>query len=68
MQMKVLGRISVRVKGAGMHGCQVTEPHPCPGTHGLYFQKKKYGPLKKKGYIFREQSLKMGTFSCQNDP
>ena len=24
--------------------------------------------LKKKGYIFREQSLKMGTFSCQNDP
>ena len=24
--------------------------------------------LKKKGYIFQEQSLKMGTFSCQNDP
>ena len=23
---------------------------------------------KKKGYIFQEQSLKMGTFSCQNDP
>ena len=40
MQMKVLGRISVRVEGAGMHGCQVTEPHPCPGKHGLYFQKK----------------------------
>ena len=36
MQMKVLGMISVRVKGAGMHGCQVTEPHPCPGKHGLY--------------------------------
>ena len=63
--------------GAGMHGCQVTEPHPCPGKHGLYFQKKKYGSitgvhytqdLKKKGYIFQEQSLKMGIFSCQNDP
>ena len=24
MQMKVLGRISVRVMGAGMHGCQVS--------------------------------------------
>ena len=73
MQMKVLGRISVRVKGAGMHGCQVTERHPCPGKHWLYFQKKKMWvhytqDLKKKGYIFREQSLKMGTFSCQNDP
>ena len=46
MQMKVLERISVRVMGAGMHGCQVTEPHPCPGKHGLYFQKKKnMGPL-----------------------
>ena len=72
MQMKVLGRISVRVMGAGMHGCQVTEPHPCPGKHGLYFQKINMGPLhpnlKKKGCIFQEQSLKMGTFSCQNDP
>ena len=58
--------------GAGMHGCQVTEPHPCPGKHGLHFQKKNMGPLhprfKEKGYIFQEQSLKMGTFSCQNDP
>ena len=73
VHMKVLGRISVKVMGAGMHGCQVTEPHPCPGKHGLYFQKKKYGvhytqDLKKKGYIFQEQSLKMGTFSYQNDP
>ena len=72
------------VMGAGMHGYQVTEPHPCPGKHGSYFPKKKkkkkkkkipkYGPgiwvhytqdLKKKGYIFQEQSLKIGTFSCQ---
>ena len=77
MQMKVLGRISIRVMGAGMYGCQVTEPHPCPGKHGLYFQKKNMGPLpgsitpkisRKKGYIFQEQSLKMGIFSCQNDP
>ena len=48
MQMKVLGRISVRVMGAGMHGCQVTEPHPCPGKHGLYFQKKKCGSITPK--------------------
>ena len=40
--------ISVRVKGAGMHGCQVTEPHPCPVKHGLYFQKKKYGSITSK--------------------
>ena len=72
MQMKVLGRISVRVMGAGTHGCQITEPHPCPGKHGLYVQKKNKGPLhprfKEKRYIFQEQSLKMSTFSCQNDP
>ena len=73
VQMKVLGRISVRVKGAGMHGCQVTETHPCPGKHGLHFQKKKIWvhytqDLKKKGYIFREQSLKMGTFPAKMTP
>ena len=54
MQMKVLGRISVRVKGAGMHGCQVTEPHPCPGKHGLYFQEKNMGPLHLR---FKEKRL-----------
>ena len=48
MQMKVLGRISVSVMGAGMHGCQVTEAHPCPGKHGLYFQKEKYGSITHK--------------------
>ena len=73
MQMKVLGRISVRVKGAGMHGCQVTEPYPAQVNMGYIFRKKKIWvhytqDLKKKGYIFREKSLKMGTFSCQNDP
>ena len=64
MQMKVLGRISVRVKGAGMHGCQVTEPHPCPGKHGLYFQKKKnMGPLHPR---FKEKRLHLSRTISKN--
>ena len=63
MQMKVLGRISVRVKGAGMHGCQVTEPHPCPGKHGLYFQKKNMGPLHPR---FKEKRLYFSRIISKN--
>ena len=73
--MKVLGRISVREKGAGMHGgmgAKLQSHIPAQVKMGYIFRKKIWvhytQDLKKKGYIFREQSLKMGTFSCQNDP
>ena len=55
-----------------MHGCQVTEPHPCPGKHGLYFQKKKYGSItpkiKRKKVIFFDFGLDGGVPPGPRDP
>ena len=55
-------------------------PFECPRipaqvNRGHIFREKtpKHGSITPKknvqnGYIFQEQSLKMGTFSCENDP
>ena len=53
-------------------GAKLQSHIPAQVNMGYIFRKKNMGPLhprfKENGYIFREQSLKMGTFSCQNDP
>ena len=58
-------------------GAKLQSHIPAQVNMGYIFRKKKYGSitgvhytqdLKIKGYIFQEQSLKMGNFSCQNDP
>ena len=55
-------------------GSKLQSHIPAQVNMGYIFRKKKNiwvhytQDLKKKGYIFREQSLQMGTFSCQNDP
>ena len=53
-------------------GAKLQSHIPAQVNMGYIFRKKMWvhytQDLKKKGYIFQEQSLKMGTFSCQNDP
>ena len=45
-------------------------PDPCPGKHEKHGKHGSITPIFffQNGYIFQEQSLKMGTFSCENDP
>ena len=53
-------------------GAKLQSHIPAQVNMGYIFRKKIWvhytWDLKKKGYIFQEQSLKMGNFSCQNDP
>ena len=63
-EMKVLGRISVKAMGAGMHGCQVTEPHPCPGG-GVLSTKVYPGTCRWNGSQNQPLGITMTPYSVQ---
>ena len=48
--------------GVGMHGCQVTEPHPCPGGHSNV--KGVSGSSKGKIHVIRVVFQDQAMYAC----